>query len=154
LRRLVDALGGLDVHAVVTVGPGMRARPLPAPAPNVVLTEFVPHGSVLEHVDLVITHGGHGTVVRSLAAGVPVLVVPISRDQPDNAARVVHHGVGAKVSQRSSVDTFRRAIERLLHDATVKRRTLALADRLKPDMGAPTAVAALTELVSSRKEVS
>ncbi len=148
LRRLVDALAGIDVHAVVTVGPGMRGRPLPPPAPNVTLAEYVPHGAVLGHVDLVVTHGGHGTVVRSRAAGVPVLVVPISRDQPDNAARVVYHGVGAKMSPRSSVVAFRREIERLLRDATVRQRTQAMADRLRPDLGAPQAVAALTGLLS------
>ena len=65
---------------------------------------------MLPHVDLVITHGGHGTVIRALAGGVPVMVVPISRDQPDNAARVVHHGVGIKVSKRSSPTKFAAAI--------------------------------------------
>lgn len=146
LRRLVEALGRVDADAVVTVGPGMRASPLPTPPANVHLTEFAPHGAVLDHVQLAISHGGHGTVVRSLAAGVPVLVVPVSRDQPDNAARVVHHGVGAKVSPRSSADAFRRAIERLLGDAAVRERTQALAARLRPDIGAPLAVAALSEL--------
>jgi UDP:flavonoid glycosyltransferase YjiC (YdhE family) len=143
----------MPLHAVVTVGPGMRGRPLPAAAPNVVLTEFVPHQSVLDHVDLVITHGGHGTVIRSLAAGVPVLVVPISRDQPDNAARVVHHGVGAKVSPRASVPRFRREIGRLLADREVAVRAAELADRLRPDIGAPTALAALDDLLAPRTDL-
>ena len=66
----------------------------------------------------------------------------------DNAARVVYHGVGAKMSPRSSVVAFRREIERLLRDATVRQRTQAMADRLRPDLGAPQAVAALTGLLS------
>ena len=88
LQRLVDALGRVDCHALVTTGPGMRSRPVALVPSNVHVVESAPHGAVLPHVDLVITHGGHGTVTRSLAAGVPVMVVPISRDQPDNAARV------------------------------------------------------------------
>ena len=88
LQRLVDALGQVDCHALVTTGPGLRSRPLARVPSNVHVVESVPHGAVLPHVDLVITHGGHGTVIRALAGGVPVMVVPISRDQPDNAARV------------------------------------------------------------------
>lgn len=149
LGRLVEAVGGVDAHALVTVGAGMRGRRLPAAPPNVTLTEFAPHGSVLPDVDLVVTHGGHGTVVRALAAGVPVLVVPIGRDQPDNAARVVHHGVGASVSRRASPTRLRAKIEELLGDADLRRRTAAFAELLRPDLGAPQAVAALTDLVGS-----
>ena len=120
LQRLVDALGQVDCHALVTTGPGMRSRPLARVPSNVHVVESVPHGAVLAHVDLVITHGGHGTVIRSLAAGVPVMVVPISRDQPDNAARVVHHGVGIKVSKRSSPEKFAAAVRRALADDAIR----------------------------------
>ena len=61
LQRLVDALGQVDCHALVTTGPGMRSRPLARVPSNVHVVESVPHGAVLPHVDLVITHGGHGT---------------------------------------------------------------------------------------------
>ena len=116
LQRLVDALGQVDCHALVTTGPGLRSRPLTRVPSNVHVVESAPHGAVLPHVDLVITHGGHGTVIRALAGGVPVMVVPISRDQPDNAARVVHHGVGIKVSKRSSPEKFAGAVRRALAD--------------------------------------
>ena len=108
LQRLVDALGMVDAHALVTTGPGLRSRRLARVPADVHVVEAAPHGAVLPHVDLVVTHGGHGTVVRALAGGVPVVVVPISRDQPDNAARVLHHGVGRKVSKRSPRGDWRR----------------------------------------------
>jgi UDP:flavonoid glycosyltransferase YjiC (YdhE family) len=104
---------------------------------------------VLGHVDLVITHGGHGTVTRSLAAGVPVMVVPVSRDQPDNAARVLYHGVGIKVSKRSSPDKFASAVRSAMVDDAMRSRARRMADRLAPDLGAPKAVAALEELAAS-----
>src|SRR6187397_3276774 len=139
LQRLVDALGRVDCQALVTTGPGMRARPVARVPGNVHVVESTPHGAVLPHVDLVITHGGHGTVTRSLAAGVPVMVVPISRDQPDNAARVVHHRVGIKVSKRSSPDKFATAVRRVLADGTIRANTRRMAQRLAPDVGAPKA---------------
>ena len=148
LQRLVDAVGMIDCHALVTTGPGLRSRPLARVPGNVHAVETAPHGAVLPHVDLVVTHGGHGTVVRSLAAGVPVLVLPISRDQPDNAARVLHHGVGRKVSKRSSPPRLASTIADTLADEALRSRTRAFAERLAPDLGAPQAVAALEELVA------
>jgi MGT family glycosyltransferase len=150
LQRLVDGLGTVDCHVLVTTGRGLRGRPLTRTPDNVHVVESAPHGSVLPHVRLVVTHGGHGTVLRALCAGVPVLVVPISRDQPDNAVRVEHHGVGAKVSRRSSPAKFAAAVRRLLDDEPMRVRTVALAARLAPDVGAPKAVAALEALARSR----
>src|SRR4029079_18134362 len=93
---------------------------------HVHVVESVPHGAVFPHVGLVISHGGHGTVIRALAAGVPVMVVPISRDQPDNSARVVFHGVGTKVSKRSSPAKLATAVRRVLDDRVVRRNAAAM----------------------------
>ncbi len=150
LQRIVDGLGTVDCHVLVTTGPGLRDRPLWRTPGNVHTVESAPHGSVLPHVDLVVTHGGHGTVVRSLAAGVPVMVVPISRDQPDNAARVVHHGVGIMVRKRSSPAAFAKAARRALDDEAMHAQAAGLASRMAPDIGAPKAVAALEALARSR----
>jgi MGT family glycosyltransferase len=146
LQRLVDGLGLVDGHALVTTGPALRSRPLARVPSHVHVVESAPHGAVLPHVDLAITHGGHGTVIRALAGGVPVMVVPISRDQPDNAARVVHHGVGIKVSKRSSPERFATAMLRALDDDALRTRAGEMAERLAPDLGAPKAVEALEAL--------
>ena len=89
-------------------------------------------------------------MIRALAGGVPVMVVPISRDQPDNAARVVHHGVGIKVSKRSSPEKFAAAVRRALADDALHARAREMAERLAPDIGAPKAVAALEDLAARR----
>ena len=146
LQRLLEALGRVECHALVTMGPGLRSRRVERVPGNVHVVESVPHGAVLPHVDLVVSHGGHGTVIRALAAGVPVLVVPNGRDQPDNAARVVHHGVGLQVSKRSSPDRFAAKIREALADEGMRARASALARRIAPDLGAPKAIAVLEEL--------
>jgi UDP:flavonoid glycosyltransferase YjiC (YdhE family) len=146
LQRFVDALGMVDCDAIVTTGPALRSRPPVRVPAGVHVVETAPHGAVLPHVDLVITHGGHGTVLRSLAAGVPVLVAPIGRDQPDNAARATHHGVGVTVSKRASAPKLARAISGALADDAMRARAAAFATRLAPDLGAPRAVAALEAL--------
>ena len=78
LQRLVHAIGALDLPAIVTTGPSIDPQLIDAP-PNVSVRRFVPHDDILPSARLVVGHGGHGTTMRALAHGVPVLVVPISR---------------------------------------------------------------------------
>ena len=146
LRRIVDALGMVDCHALVTTGSGMSSNPLTRIPRNVRVIESAPHGAVFPHVDLVVSHGGHGTVTRALAAGRPVMVLPISRDQPDNAARVVFHDVGISVSKRASPEKLAVAIRRALDDGGLAERAAAMGHRLAPEVGAPKAVEALEQL--------
>jgi UDP:flavonoid glycosyltransferase YjiC (YdhE family) len=148
LQRLVDALGLVGCHALVTTGPGLGSRSLTRVPSDVHVVESAPHGSVLPHVGLVITHGGHGTVIRALAGGVPVMVVPISRDQPDNAARALYHQVGVKASKRSSPERFATVVRRALDDESLHACARQMAERLAPDTGAPKAVAALEDLAA------
>lgn len=55
------------------------------PADNVVLADSAPHRELMSQAAVVVTHGGHGTVMKALAAGKPLLIVPHGRDQDDNA---------------------------------------------------------------------
>jgi UDP:flavonoid glycosyltransferase YjiC (YdhE family) len=79
----------------------------------------------------VLTHGGHGTVIKTLAAGVPLVVAPLGRDQPDNAARVVRAGVGLRVSRKASAADLRNALGRVLDEprfrAAARRMAATLA---------------------------
>jgi UDP:flavonoid glycosyltransferase YjiC (YdhE family) len=134
LQRLLDAVGRLPVRVLVSTGPSLRGRKLHAPQ-NVELQTWVPHDDVLPRVRLVIAHGGHGTTMKSLTAGVPVLCVPLTADQPDIAARIVARGVGARLSRRSSPARIRTAIMSLLHDETVQRRVRDLAAHLRLENG-------------------
>ena len=98
-----------------------RAGAIGAP-PNVTVVERAPHSEVLRHAAAVVTHGGHGTVIKTLAAGVPLVVMPIGRDQPDNAARVVHHGAGLRVRPSARTGAITRAVRRILRGSRLRRR--------------------------------
>jgi UDP:flavonoid glycosyltransferase YjiC (YdhE family) len=123
LARIVSALGSLPVRALVTTG-RMEVR---EPPPNVCLARFVPHAQVLPHADAVVTHAGLGTVHAALAHGLPMLCLPIGRDQPDNAARVVWRGAGLRISPKSSPARIAAAVERVLQDETLTRSARNLA---------------------------
>jgi MGT family glycosyltransferase len=94
VERLITAGGLIDGDVLVTTGPFLAAADLPAAAPRVQVAEFVPQEEVLPGAGAVVCHGGSGTLVAALALGVPVVVLPMGADQPDNADRVAELGVG------------------------------------------------------------
>ena len=108
-RAAVEGLAGEPYRVVVTMPAGTAdLGPLPA---NVRVEEFVPHGPVLEHAAIAVTHGGMGATQKALAAGVPVVVVPFGRDQLEVAARVVHADAGMRLSKRRlSPERLREAV--------------------------------------------
>jgi UDP:flavonoid glycosyltransferase YjiC (YdhE family) len=130
LQRAADALGRLPVRALMTTGPAVDPEVIRAPQ-NVAVRRWARHADVLPHCSAVITHGGHGTVIKALAAGVPLVVAPLGRDQPDIAARVVHAGAGLRVRKNASTAALQAAIGRVLDDdryrASARRMAAVLA---------------------------
>jgi UDP:flavonoid glycosyltransferase YjiC (YdhE family) len=78
---------------------------------------------VMREAALVVTHGGHGTVMRALVSRTPMLVIPHGRDQNDNAVRVTHRGAGLSLMPDASVDAIRTACSRLFARAAVPHRS-------------------------------
>ena len=93
LQRVIDALATMKVRAVVTLGRTLDADALVG-SDNVAVARFVPHRQLLKEASLVISHCGHGTTIKSLAAGVPMVCVPMGRDQDATAACVAKQGAG------------------------------------------------------------
>ena len=80
LRRALEAVGSLDVHAVCTLGNVLGRETLHASA-NVQILDWMPHGAILPYAAAVVTHAGHSTVMAALADGVPLVCMPMGRDQ-------------------------------------------------------------------------
>ncbi len=153
LGRVVQALGGLDVRAVVTAGPAMDVGSLPE-APNVYVCASAPHNQLLQQAAAVVTHAGHGTVIRALAAGVPLVCMPMGRDQNDNAARVAFHGAGVRVKPSATPDRIRAAVRGLLESARYRERARALGARIAADARASRAVPVLEEIAGRSSTAS
>jgi MGT family glycosyltransferase len=151
LSRLLAAIAPLPVRALVTLGPAVAPGHLDPPR-NAVLERFVPHAAVLPHTDLVITHGGHGTVMSAVTAGVPLVCVPLGRDQPAVAARVTHHGLGIQVEPDSSVADLRSAISQVLGEPAYRRAAQRMAEAAEPVNLVVDEVAALAAIKTSRRD--
>ena len=93
-RDAIDALSLLPVRVLVTVGRDRGPRDIGPVGPNVKVRRWFPQSDVLPHADVLVCHGGSGTVTGGLAAGVPMAVLPLFADQPHNARRVADIGAG------------------------------------------------------------
>jgi MGT family glycosyltransferase len=138
LRRVIEALGGLDVRALVTLGPVLSPADFPAPA-NVVVTAHAPHSQIFPHAAAVITHCGHASTLRPLMAGVPLVCLPLGRDQPDNAARVTERGAGLRVSPDAPAEAIAGALETVLSEPSYRAAARALGARIAADVAARSA---------------
>jgi MGT family glycosyltransferase len=113
LGRVAEALGGLPVRGLITTGGGIDPEEIQAP-PNVRVVRWAPHSEVLAEASAVVTHCGHGTALKALAAGVPLVFMPQGRDQKDVALRVQRLGAGVRLRKRETPDGIARAVERVL----------------------------------------
>jgi MGT family glycosyltransferase len=127
LQKVIDALALLPARVLITLGGSIKAREL-KPAENCVLVESAPHSQVMREAAVVVTHGGHGTVMRALLSRAPMLVIPHGRDQNDNAVRVTERGAGLSLMPDASVDAIRAACERLLSDPSFGAAARRLGD--------------------------
>ena len=149
LGRIIQVLGEMEVRALVTTGPQIDPERF-EPAVNVVVRSFVPHADVMPQASLVITHAGHGTVIRALAAGVPLVCIPLGRDQYDVAARVVWRGAGVKLSSKATTSALKRVIATVLENESFRDASQRIAQAISRETAEDKAVRELEALASRR----
>jgi MGT family glycosyltransferase len=150
LGRVAEALGRLPVRGLITTGPAVAPEELDAPN-NVTVMRSAPHAQVLEHAAAVVTHAGHGTVIKALAHGVPVVALPIGRDQPDVAARLVASGAGLRLRPGSPPRRIAAALERVLAEPAFRAAAARMADAIAADTALDRAVAELEDFVDANR---
>lgn len=127
LGAAVSGLRDLPVRVLAAKNGREPERPL-KPGPNTTVIDWAPYSQVFPPADVVLCHGGHGTIMRALTSGAPVVVCPASGDQYENAARVRWAGVGVSVPNRFiSSRTIGAAVEKLIADPRYTARAARLA---------------------------
>ncbi|HEV3095088.1 MAG TPA: nucleotide disphospho-sugar-binding domain-containing protein [Solirubrobacteraceae bacterium] len=105
----------------------LPSRPLPVPV-NAHVCDWLSYSRTLPHCDAIVCHAGHGTLVRALSLGVPVVACPVAGDMNENAARLAWAGAGVRLPRRFiSARPVRRAVERVLADQSIRERTGSFA---------------------------
>jgi MGT family glycosyltransferase len=113
----LEAVADLPARVLVTTGAMADDLPLEAPGAHVHIARWVPQADVLPHARVVVCHGGSGTTLGALAAGVPLVVTPLFADQPQNGRRIAAVGAGLVVEPQDE-GAIRSAVDpAALHDA-------------------------------------
>jgi UDP:flavonoid glycosyltransferase YjiC (YdhE family) len=86
---------------------------------------------VLREAAVVVTHAGHGIVMKALAADIPMLCMPMGRDQNDNAARVVARGAGLRLRPRAGSRAIGRAVARIVGRPAFAARAAELGAEIR-----------------------
>ena len=157
-RTALRAVAGVDARVLLTVGRRFDASQLGRIPGNVHVEAWVDQADVLREADVVVCHGGSGTTFGALAAGVPVVIVPLFADQFANGSKVTEAGAGIVVDTGHDSGGRRRPLGQA--DApriaaaieTVRRRRAyrQQARRIAAEIDAePTARAQLDELVAT-----
>ena len=152
-RTLIDVLAELPIRLLVTVGDAADPAELgPLPA-NVRVERWIPQAPVFTRADAMVGHGGFGTTLGALLAGVPQVVVPLFADQPYNARRIADLGAGLAADAEDPAGV-RAAVARLLAEPAfrVAAGHVALeAQGLPPIEAAPAALQALASAARRRR---
>jgi UDP:flavonoid glycosyltransferase YjiC (YdhE family) len=131
--HLLETLSELPIPAVVTLGNVFDPQEFKRYT-NIHLLRSAAHQLLLPECGLVISHGGHGIVMKSIMAGLPQLVIPLGRDQFGNAGRVVYHGLGLKAGRNSNKEELTRKIKRLLSDESYGEKARQIAEKIKAEL--------------------
>ncbi len=141
-RVVVEALSSVRARVLLTVGRTFDASVLGGLPPNVHCESWIDQDLVLPHADLVVCHGGSGTVYGALDHGVPLVVMPSFADQFANGHLIEKSGLGRCIESESARGSTSRsmvtssdvprisgAILEILNDRAFRTRVTEIADQ-------------------------
>ncbi|CAN5500400.1 glycosyltransferase [soil metagenome] len=146
-ERLLAGLAGVDADVLVTVGRNLDPADFgPQPA-HVRVERFVPQDEVLTHCDLVVSHGGSGSLMATLAHGLPSVLLPLGADQPHNADRAAELGLARVLDAAAATpDDIRAAVTSALADEDGAARARQMAAEMAAQRPVEECIALLEDL--------
>jgi UDP:flavonoid glycosyltransferase YjiC (YdhE family) len=153
-RAFIAGLRDEPLTLVVTVGRDQDPADYGPQPGNVHIERYIPLSLLLPRCDVVVTNGGSGTLMAALSHGLPVVVVPISADQPDNAARCRALGLGRVVHPAElTPERGRQAVRAVLDEPSYRRNAERFRDEIAVLPGVDAVIALLERLEEGKRPI-
>jgi MGT family glycosyltransferase len=160
-RMCAEAFRDSEWHLIIHAHDGSDGPDLAdlRDLPNVEVHAWLPQLAVLRHTDVLLCHGGVGTLMAAFAEATPVVVVPNSAEQMVNADLVTEAGLGRVLDKGAvTAQVLRGAVEELHADSGVRERVAAMRAHVRtaggPTRAADAIDAYLERLACRRPEVA
>ena len=145
--RVLAGLRALPVNLLMTVSAQIDPAEFGPQPEHVRIAQYVNQDEVLPHCDVVVSHGGSGSLTGALAHGIPTLLVPIGADQPMNAKRSEELGLGIALDALTATPAnVRASVSELLAAPSYRQEAARLRDELTALPGLEHAVALLEQV--------
>jgi UDP:flavonoid glycosyltransferase YjiC (YdhE family) len=142
----------LGMRAVLLIGSDPANRPRQRLPDSICVAEYAPYSALFSRASAIIHQGGVGTTAQCLTAGKPMLIMPYSHDQPDNARRMQRLKVASTLQRRYFTPVrVARKLRRLLENPMYALRAQQIATRLQGENGVVSACNALEDLVRKKR---
>jgi UDP:flavonoid glycosyltransferase YjiC (YdhE family) len=143
-----------QLNVIVTVGNNLDPAQFGPQPPHIRVERFIPLAYVLPRCNLVVCHGGSGTTLAALAHGLPLVIVPMAADMPDNAERCEALGVGQeRAPDDCTPEAVREHVRAILADAAYRTNAERIRDATAALPGMERAVELLERLAREKQPI-
>lgn len=151
-RKIMKALDSNDYQVIMSAGGAYKTLRNGKVPSNVMLFPSVPQIELLPKVDLVIGHGGNNSTNETLAAGKPLIIIPVGGEQGDNASRVEYLGVGARLNIKTfNEEELKTKVNNIKTNLEIQNNLAKIKQELEKTDGAKTASFLIEWLVKNKK---
>jgi MGT family glycosyltransferase len=155
LSAILEGLREESINLILTVGRNRDPLEFGEQPAHVHIERYIPQNLLLPRCDLVVTHGGSGTMMDALSLGLPMVIIPIFADQPVNAQLCAELGVARVVTPEGRTEIelaqeIRSATQEVLRDPAYRENAQRLRKEIEELPGLEYPVALLEALATKR----
>ncbi len=153
--RVINGIRDLPINLIVTIGSQIDPAEFGPQPDNVHIERYIPQTLLFPHCDLVISHGGSGSVIGSLAHGLPSILLPMGADQGLNAACCERLGVGQVVDAVTCTsETIRQVVIQVLETPSYRHAAERMRDEIQALPGVDHALRLIEQLGNDKRPIT
>jgi MGT family glycosyltransferase len=149
---MTDDIRDEPINLILYVGRNTNPQTFGEQSPNVQVERYIPQSLLLPYCDLLVTQGGSGTMMDPVSHGLPMVMIPIEADQPENCLRCAELGV-ARVLERGerTAQAIRDAVRDILRNPQYTRNAQQIQQAIEAQPTLDYAVSLLERLAVERQ---